>query len=403
MVNKPSLLACLPDFPFPARKNGVAIRYAPILTYLSRFYDIHLICITGGVPAEAERQQAEGIFNTIDIYTRKKSIIQLSTKLVRWASTFNFTSTKTPFSYLCYDDADIELFIHQKTHGKVYDVALCVLADYASIIKKIVHAKKYALDFIDSPFATAKRTTKKNPLALWDLNNIRMWEHRLIQQYDSVAYISPLDKKIGAGKLAGLSKISLIPNGLYLEDVTSEKITFTNKTIGYLGNMSYLPNIKAAKRLHKIFFEHLEKFSNAKLVIIGRDPSPEIQSLAQDELVIVTGNVDNIWPYINGVDIFVFPMEIGSGQQNKILETMGAGKIVITTELGNSGIGATHRRNAFIENTDSGIASTIQEVLTKPEQFLQIKENAKSFVSEKYCWENIFTNYHEEFLTTRLN
>jgi len=265
MVNKPSLLACLPDFPFPARKNGVSIRYAPILTYLSRFYDIDLICITSGIPNEAEKQQAEDLFNTIDIYIRKKSIIPLSTKLARWASTFNFTSTKTPFSYLCYDDAEIESFVHQKTNGKTYDVALCVLADYASIIKKVVRANKYALDFIDSPFATAKRTTKKNPLALWDLNNIRKWEQQLIQQYDSVAYISPLDKKIGAGKLAGLVKISLIPNGLYLEDLTNEKFTFIGKTIGYLGNMSYLPNIKAAKRLHKIFSEHSEKFSNAKL------------------------------------------------------------------------------------------------------------------------------------------
>lgn len=402
MVNKPSLLACLPDFPFPARKNGVSIRYAPILTYLSRFYDIHLICITGGIPAEVDMQQAESIFTRIDIYVRKKSIVPLSTKLARWASTFNFTSTKTPFSYLCYDDADIGSFIHQKTHGKVYDVALCVLADYASIVKKIVRAKKHALDFIDSPFATAKRTTKKNPLALWNLNNIRIWEHRLIQQYDSVAYISPLDKQIGAGKLAGLSKISLIPNGLYLEDVTSEKVRFTSKTIGYLGNMSYLPNIKAAKRLHKIFSEHSEKFSNAKMVIIGRDPTPEIRELAKDELVTVTGNVDNIWPYINGIDIFVFPMEIGSGQQNKILEAMGAGKIVITTGLGNSGIGATDRCNAFIENTDSGIASIIQKVLKNPEQFLHIQENAKLFVTEKYCWVNIFTHYREEFLTTRL-
>lgn len=398
MVNKPSLLACLPDFPFPARKNGVSIRYAPILTYLSRFYDIHLICITGGIPAEVDMQQAESIFTKIDIYIRKKSIVPLSTKLARWASTFNFTSTKTPFSYLYYDDADIESFIHQKTHGKAYDVALCVLADYASIIKKVVRAKKYALDFIDSPFATAKRTTKKNPLALWDLNNIRMWEHQLIQQYDSLAYISPLDKKIGAGKLAGLAKISLIPNGLYLEDATGEKVRFTSKTIGYLGNMSYLPNIKAAKRLHKIFSEHSEKFSNAKLVIIGRDPTPEIRDLAQEELVIVTGNVDNIWPYINGIDIFVFPMEIGSGQQNKILEAMGAGKIVITTDLGNSGIGAQDGKEIIIANRDSDIANAISKILEMPDEYREIGFYAKTFINSQYYWPEINTRFKDTII-----
>lgn len=398
MANKPTLLACLPDFPFPARKNGVSIRYAPILTYLSRFYDIHLICITDGIPNEAERQLTQNLFNTIDIYVRKRPTVPLTTKLLRWTSTFNILTAKTPFSYLCYDDTDIESFIHQKTDGKIYDSALCVLANYASIIKKVVHAKKYALDFIDSPFATAKRVTKRNPLALWDLNNIKQWEQQLIQQYDSVAYISPLDKKIGAGKLVELSKISLIPNGLYLEDLTTEKVTFPGKTIGYLGNMSYLPNIKAAQRLYKVFKEHSEKFSNAKLVIIGRDPSPEIRDLEKDKSVIVTGNVDNIWHYINGIDIFVFPMEIGSGQQNKILETMGAGKVVITTQLGNSGIGATNKFHALIEDTNSGIASIIQEALEAPECFQKIKENAKNFVAERYCWENIFISYHEQLL-----
>lgn len=393
MANKPTLLACLPDFPFPARKNGVSIRYAPILTYLSRFYDIDLICITDGKPSEAERQLAQNLFNTINIYVRKRPTVPLTTKLLRWASTLNFLTAKTPFSYLCYDDTNIESFIHQKTDGKIYDSALCVLANYAAIVKKVVHAKKYALDFIDSPFATAKRVTKRNPLALWDLNNIKKWEQQLIQQYDSVAYISPLDKKIGAGNIAGLSKIFLIPNGLYLEDLTTEKITFPGKTIGYLGNMSYLPNIKAAQRLYKVFKEHSEKFPNAKLVIIGRDPSPEIRNMEKDKSVIVTGNVENIWPHINGIDIFVFPMEIGSGQQNKILETMGVGKIVITTELGNSGIGAKHEKEIIIANHDSEIADIISKIIATPEKYTNIGFCAKKFIDSQYNWPEIIVRF----------
>lgn len=393
MVNKPTLLACLPDFPFPARKNGVSIRYAPILTYLSQFYDIHLICITDGTSNEAERDQAQKLFNTINIYTRKRPKVPLSKKLLRWVSTLNFLTVKTPFSYLCYDDIEIELFISRATNGKTYDIALCVLANYAAIIKKVVHAKKYALDFIDSPFATAKRTTNQNPLALWDLNNIKKWEQQLIREYDNVAYISPLDKKIGAGKLAGEPKIFLIPNGLYLEDLTSEKFTFAGTTIGYLGNMSYLPNIQAARRLYKIFSEHSENFSNVKLVIIGRDPSPEIRDLAQDKSVIITGNVDNIWHYINGIDIFVFPMEIGSGQQNKILEAMGAGKIVITTELGNSGIGAKNGKEIIIADKDSDIADIISKILEAPEKYTDIGLCAKQFIDSQYYWPEISVRF----------
>ncbi|WP_323813278.1 glycosyltransferase [Cellvibrio sp. NN19] len=398
MTNKSRLLICVPDFPFPARKNGVSIRYAPILTDLSQYYDIHLICISSGTPIEADLALAQNLFRTIDIYTRKKTAIPLITKLWRRIAALNFLKPNTPFNYLCYDAEHIETFIRSKTSGTTYDSVICVLANYASIVKKTVNAKNYALDFIDSPFATAQRSSLRNPLALWDLYIIKKWEKNLIQEYDKVSYVSPLDKTIGAGDLTHLAKVSLIPNGLYLEDLTDEKITYPTKTIGYLGNMSYPPNIQAAKRLFKIFSENAEKIPNTSLVIIGRDPTPEIQRLAETPGVIVTGSVENIWQFINGIDIFVFPMEIGSGQQNKILEAMGAGKIVITTNLGNSGIGATPLQEIIIADNDSEIIDSISKTLLDPRKYSCINQSAKAFIESNYNWPEIIATFKKRMI-----
>jgi len=35
--------------------------------------------------------------------------------------------------------------------------------------------------------------------------------------------------------------------------------------------------------------------------------------MGKNKGVVVTGTVDDIWPYVNSVDVFVFPIWIGGG------------------------------------------------------------------------------------------
>ena len=389
MKSKPEILICLPDLPYPARKNGISIRYFPILRHISQFFRVHLLCIVDIPPQRDEIEQAEKDCEHISIHVRQKKPVSTLTKLILRTSSLIPSLNDVPFSYLCYDQKNIEQFIKTETRGKTYSVALCVCANYAHLIKKHINADKYSLDFIDSPFATELRKCDGSYLAKLDLLAIKKWEEGLIKKYDATSYISPLDKEIGTKDFQPEYDINIIPNGLFQTDQTSEKINYGEKTIGYLGNMSYPPNVKAALRLHRIFSQNRERYCNAKLVIIGRDPSPEINELQQDPSVIITGNVDNIWPYINGIDIFVFPMEIGSGQQNKILETMGAGKVVITTDLGNSGIGAKNGYNIVVANEDQDIANHIERFINAPDNYAFISSNAKAFISTEYDWPKI--------------
>src|SRR5690606_18063725 len=105
---------------------------------------------------------------------------------------------------------------------------------------------------------------------------VKRWERNLLAQVEHACYISRLDRQLGAGDHIDKDKIKVIPNGLFLQDHTEEKIHYPFSTIGYLGHMGYPPNIKAALRLYNIFASHKNGLPNTKLVIIGRDPAPEI-------------------------------------------------------------------------------------------------------------------------------
>src|SRR5688572_6545784 len=43
-MTKKSMLVVMADTPFPARKNGISVRYYPLLKRLARDVDLHLLC-----------------------------------------------------------------------------------------------------------------------------------------------------------------------------------------------------------------------------------------------------------------------------------------------------------------------------------------------------------------------
>ncbi|WP_062059819.1 glycosyltransferase family 4 protein [Cellvibrio sp. OA-2007] len=400
MSDKKKLLLCIPDFPFPARKNGISIRYYPILENAAKSFDIHLIAITNSTPKSADMETAKSICSKVSVFTRThKKVGALQKIKARFKS---LIPNQTPFDYVHYDEQQIANFIKNETAGTEYDVALSVLITHQKWVRKYVSAKRHTLDVIDSPYSTRLRTQKPGLLNRYDSWMVRKWEQNAVNSCDYACYISPLDKAIALGDLPA-KNVGIIPNGLYLQDYSTEKMGFGCTTIGYLGNMAYPPNIRAAIRLYRIFKTLSGTAPDTKLVIIGRTPAAEIQALAEDPNVIVTGSVDNIWPYVNGVDAFVFPMEIGSGQQNKLLETMGAGKPVISTELGNSGIGAQHNEQLIVANTDAEIAQAVTSMLSDAQARENMGFNAREFVNQRYSWESIFSLIDQTLLNTKNN
>ncbi|HSB97950.1 MAG TPA: glycosyltransferase [Spongiibacteraceae bacterium] len=142
-------------------------------------------------------------------------------------------------------------------------------------------------------------------------------------------------------------------------------------------------------RLKKIFDAVVKKDSKFRLLIIGRDPAPEILELAKTAGVTVTGPVDNVWEYIAKVDVFVFPMVSGAGQQNKVLEAMYGEKVVICNSLANSGVGATNQTHLLVRETDKDFADAILNVKRQREAMRAIAASGKAFVRERYSWEKI--------------
>ena len=389
----------MPDIPFPARKNGISIRYFPIIVHASKQFDIHLLIISDHPVDEASLALAHEWCATVSVYSRKSKQVSIAKKLFFRAK--SLLPIGLPFPYLRYDEREINQFFAKATAHQTYDLALCILPQYLNLVRKYVTCKRLTMDLIDSIYLSVFRKPKSTLLEIYDAFLIKNWERKCLGKVDYACYISPLDRKLGAGENFNPAKVGVIPNGIFLQDQVDEKINYGAPTIGYIGHMNYPPNIKAALRLAAIYNSLKKELSPLKLIIIGRDPAPEIKNLADGDGIVVTGTVDNIWPYIKGVDIFVFPMEIGSGQQNKLLEAMAAGKPVISTTVGNSGVGAAHKKELIEANSDDEIAKAITLLVKDKQQQCNMGNAGKQFIYDNYFWENIYKSLDETLLATK--
>ena len=150
--------------------------------------------------------------------------------------------------------------------------------------------------------------------------------------------------------------------------------------------MSYPPNIKAAHFLAETVIPLLtKKYPNIKLAIAGATPHHSVKRLASKN-VIVTGWMDQITDAYNQSKIFIAPMEIGTGMQNKILEAMAMEVPCITSRLASEAIGGIHEKNILIGNSETEYVALITRLITDQELRETLTKNALAFVKENYSW-----------------
>ncbi len=216
-----------------------------------------------------------------------------------------------------------------------------------------------------------------------EYNRIKKYEASLVDKYDCLTIISSNDKqKINSIKR---KNIIVVPNGVdfkYYAPIVEEK----KYSVSFIGNMGYAPNIDAALFLvNEIMPMVWEKLPNANVVIAGANPSHSVLKLASSN-VLVTGWVEDIRLYYAQSKVFVAPLRIGSGMQNKILEAMSMNVPCITTKISAEPINASNKKEILVAETAQEFAELILELLNFENKKNTLIDNAQIFVNQNYNW-----------------
>ena len=163
--------------------------------------------------------------------------------------------------------------------------------------------------------------------------------------------------------------------------------------IVFTGAMDYWPNVDAVRWFARELMPRIrDARPNATFWIVGLNPAPAVQALARDPFVTVTGRVDDVRPYLQHSALFVAPLRLARGIQNKVLEAMAMGCPVIASTATLNGVRADVGTDLETATTGDEFVAKALELLGSP-RAAAIGRAARARVVADYDWERLLAGY----------
>lgn len=221
------------------------------------------------------------------------------------------------------------------------------------------------------------------PVFNMEYKRLCRYEAAVFDEFDVKTIISEPDRDLIPHPKK--DEILIIPNGVdhdFFKPQEREK----NYDLVFTGNMSYPPNVNAVEYLaDEIMPIVWSTLPETKLYIAGATPDPKVKKAASDR-IIVSGWLDDIRDAYAQSRVFIAPMRIGTGLQNKLLEAMSMRLPAITSPLANASLGAQPNKEILIGNSATALAQNIVILLTDAPKAEQIAQAGYDFTNRVYDW-----------------
>ena len=182
------------------------------------------------------------------------------------------------------------------------------------------------------------------------------------------------------------ASVTTITNGVSVA-VPGRPVT-DNPGLVFTGVMDYWPNVDAMQYFVRDILPIVRRqVPEAALVIVGQRPTRHIRDLARVPGVTATGQVPDVRPYLTSAGVFVAPLRIARGVQNKILEAMGAGLPVVCTTAALAGLDAVPGKHVLVGDTPKDFAFHTVSVLLNRDRAAELGRSAADFVRRYHRWE----------------
>ena len=373
------ILVLLSRVPFPLEK-GDKLRAYHQIKGLARNHEIYLIALNdSSLHPEAEKE--------LKTFCKEVYVFQLHRLAILWNLAIAYFSRR-PYQVNYFYSRGIHQKISHIIDELQPDRIYCQLTRMSEYVKEINHIPK-TIDLMDAFSKGIERRIKTSPrLYRWvfkqEYSRLKNYEHLMLHYFDQLTIISEQDRDFIAHEDS--DRIHIIPNGVdtdFFSPAEAEK----DFELLFTGNMNYPPNIDCAVYLAEKVMPIINKtFPGARLLISGAQPSPRVKSLASEQ-VVVGGWVSDIRESFKRSMIFLAPMQIGTGLQNKLLDAMAMGLPSITSPLANHALGAPEGDCILVGHSPQEIAELAIDLLRNPEKRKSLAIYGQQFVKDHFSWD----------------
>ena len=373
------IFVLLSRFPYPLEK-GDKLRAYHQIKELSKKHDIILCALSDEKVDKQAIAELSSFCAEIEVIRLRKWQIYLN---LLFKLLFSNQSLQVAYFYSKGAQRKVDALVRKYKPDHIY----CQLIRVAEYVRKFDVPK--TLDYMDALARGMERRVDEAPFYLrWFLTTettrLKRYEHFIFDDFDYTTIISEQDKELIVN--INNDRIVVVPNGVDYNTYQFKKLDKEFDLI-FTGNMSYPPNVDSVVYLVNEVMPHVwEMKPSIKLVIVGAKPTAKVQRL-KSKNVVVTGWVEDISEYYSKSKVFVAPMQIGTGLQNKLLEAMAMQLPCITSNLANNALRAEPNKSVLIGENPKDYANHIVQLLENNDLYNSIAINGHEFVKNTYTWE----------------
>lgn len=211
---------------------------------------------------------------------------------------------------------------------------------------------------------------------------LRKYEISRLNKYDVLTSVTDRDASI-LKELGCELPIHVCP-APYDETILVPVKTGTEiPSLFFIGALDWKPNLEGLQWfLNKAWPAIHQKYPQLKFYIAGRNADQA--AIASSENVIVAGEVDDAYAFMNSKHIMIVPLLSGSGIRIKIIEGMALNKAIISTTIGAEGIPCKDGQNILLADSPEKFLEQISKCLDSTMTASVIGDNAYQFARLRY-------------------
>lgn len=390
------LLMLVHRMPYPPNK-GDKIRSYHLLKHLAQTYRVHLATF---IDDDDDWQHVP----TVQALCASTHFARLNPKLARVRSLGALLGQRS-LSLDYYRNQGLRTWVDDTMRRHPIDRILVYSSPMAQYADAYPEAHR-VIDFIDVDSEKWREYGEKKPwpaslLFRYEARQLLRYERKVAAEFAASLFVSAPEAALFS-RLApeSAARIGYFNNGVDTAYFTPENpypspFAAGEQGIVFTGAMDYWPNIDAVQWfVSQVLPRVKQAHPSACFYIVGARPAAEVQALAQPGVIVVTGTVPDVRPYLAHCSLSVAPMRVARGVQNKVLEAMAMAKPCVVSPQALEGIEATPGSELVVADDAAAYADAVIARLRSDDPGMG--RAARERVTQRYSWQANLANLEHQ-------
>ena len=368
--------------PFPPDR-GDKIAAFNAIRHLAARHEVHVFCLGDGVQDLAN-------ISGLQAYAKSVSAAPVDEFTIKLRALAALV-TGQPLSVAALNESKLHDAIQKKfTELRpdliiVYSCNMAQFAEHFPNVPRIMHFGD--LDSLKWPQYAERSSIPLNWIYAIEARRLLGYERHIAQIFSHALVHTEIEKHDFERLIPGIP-VAVVGNGVDLDYFRSAGEAKKPASMVFTGVMDYRPNIDAVVWFCDEILPIVQaNIPAANFTICGSRPAPVVRRLVKRRGVTVTGWVPDARPYLDRAEIFVAPLRMARGVQNKLLEALAMGLPCVASTAAWRGTVVPAAEGILATDNAQEFARNVIDLLRDSNLRAEMARRARAAAEAKYRWE----------------